>query len=328
MVVKPNRVHQLFSRTRVLAYVLAYSRTSFTQTPVDAWRKITFAAPAKNASNGISPNFRVTRAVLISDRCAINRRIVCAVFAHGGQTWPRGARARARVGGTCSYVWWVHVVVNLGCQTFEIHQFCILGVKRFASREHRTRDILPKRSATVPLDRRDGDDEVTRFWWSRTSQTDTRSRFNVLRYVTLTVVNLTDTSQCIQPLYSLQQVPNLLLHYRGGSGGSLPPAPPATICITSVVNLTDTSHCIQSYHILQQVPNLLLHYRGGSGGSLPPAPPPRYVSLLWWISLTLVNVFSLFTHCNKYRIYFYIIEGGPGGASPRHHLLDMYHFCG
>ena len=66
--------------------VLAYSRTSFTQTPVDAWRKITFAAPAKNASNGIGPNFRVTRAVLISDRCAINRRIVCAVFAHGGQT--------------------------------------------------------------------------------------------------------------------------------------------------------------------------------------------------------------------------------------------------
>ena len=69
-----------------LAYSRTYSRTSFTQTPVDAWRKITFAAPAKNASNGIGPNFRVTRAVLISDRCAINRRIVCAVFAHGGQT--------------------------------------------------------------------------------------------------------------------------------------------------------------------------------------------------------------------------------------------------
>ena len=73
----------LASRTKLL---VQYSRTSFTQTPVDAWRKITFAAPAKNASNGISPNFRVTRAVLISDRCAINRRIVCAVFAHGGQT--------------------------------------------------------------------------------------------------------------------------------------------------------------------------------------------------------------------------------------------------
>ena len=43
--------------------------------------------------------------------------------------------------------------------------------------------------------------------------------------------------------------------------------------------------------------------------------------LLRCISLTLVTVFSLFTHCNKYRIYFYIIEGGPGGASPRHHLL-------
>ena len=86
LVVKPNRVHQLFSRTYSRTRVLAYSRTSFTQTPVDAWRKITFAAPAKNASNGIFPNFRVTRAVLISDRCAINRRIVCAVFAHGGQT--------------------------------------------------------------------------------------------------------------------------------------------------------------------------------------------------------------------------------------------------
>ena len=47
--------------------------------------------------------------------------------------------------------------------------------------------------------------------------------------------------------------------------------------------------------------------------------------LLRCISLTLVTVFSLFTHCNKYRIYFYCIEGGPGGASPRHHLLDMYH---
>ena len=160
---------------------------------------------------------------------------------------------------------WDPPILYLGCQTF-----CI---KRASNPRHFA-GKFPKRSATVPLDRRDGDDEVTRFWWSRTSQTDTRSRFNVLRYVTLTVVNLTDTSQCIQPLYSLQQVPNLLLHYRGGSGGSLPPAP-----------------------------------------------PPRYVSLLWWISLTLVNVFSLFTHCNKYRIYFYIIEGGPGGASPRHHLL-------
>ena len=87
------------------------------------------------------------------------------------------------------------------------------------------------------------------------------------------VVNLTDTSQCIQPFYSLRQVPNLLLHYRGGSGGSLPPAPPPRYVSLTVVNLTDTSQCIQSFHSLQQVPNLLLHYRGGSGGSLPPAPP-------------------------------------------------------
>ena len=67
----------------------------------------------------------------------------------------------------------------------------------------------------------------------------------MLRYVTLTVVNLTDTSQCIQPLYSLQQVPNLLLHYRGGSGGSLPPAPPPRYVSLTVVNLTNTSQCIQ-----------------------------------------------------------------------------------
>ena len=39
--------------------------------------------------------------------------------------------------------------------------------------------------------------------------------------------------------------------------------------------------------------------------------------------LTLVNVFILYTNCHKYRIYFSIIEGGPGGASPRHHLLQI-----
>ena len=65
-----------------LAYVLA---VTFTQTPVQVWRKITFAAPAQNAWFRISPNFRRTRAILISDRCAISRRIVCANFAHGGQ---------------------------------------------------------------------------------------------------------------------------------------------------------------------------------------------------------------------------------------------------
>ena len=79
----------------------------------------------------------------------------------------RDHAARARVGGDMFLRMVSSCVVNLGCQTFEIHQFCILGVKRFASRDrrerNRTRDILPKRSATVPLDRRDGDDEVTRF---------------------------------------------------------------------------------------------------------------------------------------------------------------------
>ena len=39
--------------------------------------------------------------------------------------------------------------------------------------------------------------------------------------------------------------------------------------------------------------------------------------------LTLVSVFILYTYCHKYRINFSIIEGGPGGASPRHHLLQI-----
>ena len=40
-------------------------------------------------------------------------------------------------------------------------------------------------------------------------------------------------------------------------------------------------------------------------------------------SLTLVTVFSLFTHCNKYRIYFSIIEGGPGEPPPGTISFDM-----
>ena len=89
-------------------------------------------------------------------------------FLRTGAKRDHAARARARAGGGDMFLRMVSsCVVNLGCQTFEIHQFCILGVKRFASREHRTRDLVPekfpKRCATVPLDRRDGDDEVTRF---------------------------------------------------------------------------------------------------------------------------------------------------------------------
>ena len=57
---------------------------------------------------------------------------------------------------------------------------------------------------------------------------------------------------------------------------------------------------------------------------LPPTCDDMY-HLLWWISLTLVIVFSLFTHCNKYRIYFYIIEGGPGEPPPGTTCYDMYH---
>ena len=120
---------------------------------------------------------------------------MCRFCARGANVTTRRARARARVGGTCSYVWWVHVVVNLGCQTFEIQPI-----------------FLPK--------------------------LEIRIYFYELKY---------------------------------------------------------RIYLLDKYHLLR------------------------------CISLTLVTVFSLFTHCNKYRIYFYIFEGGPGGASPRHHLLDMYH---
>ena len=155
--------------SRVLAYCVLRTVT-FTQTPVQVRRKITFAAPAQNSSVGCAVFFRVTRSVLISDRCAISRRIVCAVFAHWGQTWPRGARARARGWGghVLRYGWWKY-----GCQTLLI------------------------------------------------------------------------------------------------------------------------------------------------------SPMIFFFLLFCSDSLTLVSVFSLFTHCNKYRIYFSIIEGGPGGASPRHHLLQI-----
>ena len=81
-----------YSRTRVPAYfcVLAYCvilRTvTFTQTPVQVRRKITFAAPAQNSSYRPYRFFKRTRAVLIYGRPASYRRIVCLVFAHGVQT--------------------------------------------------------------------------------------------------------------------------------------------------------------------------------------------------------------------------------------------------
>ena len=80
---QPNRVHKLFSRTRVLGY----SRTvTFTQTPVQVRRKITFAAVTQNSSVRPYRFFKRTRAVLIYGRPASYRRIVCLVFAHGVQT--------------------------------------------------------------------------------------------------------------------------------------------------------------------------------------------------------------------------------------------------
>ena len=78
-------------------------------------------------------------------------------FLRTGGKRDHAARARARAGGGDMFLRMVSsCVVNLGCQTFEIHQFCILGVKRFASRDrrerNRTRDILPENSlSVVPL---------------------------------------------------------------------------------------------------------------------------------------------------------------------------------
>ena len=74
-------------RTRVLRTV------TFTQTPVQVRRKITFSAVTQNSSYRSARFFKRTRAVLIYGRPASYRRIVCLVFAHGVQTWPRGARS-------------------------------------------------------------------------------------------------------------------------------------------------------------------------------------------------------------------------------------------
>ena len=74
-------------RTRVLRAV------TFTQTPVQVRRKITFSAVTQNSSVRPYRFFKRTRAVLIYGRPASYRRIVCLVFAHGVQTWPRGARS-------------------------------------------------------------------------------------------------------------------------------------------------------------------------------------------------------------------------------------------
>ena len=80
-----------FSRVLRTAYfcVLAYCvlRTvTFTQTPVQVRRKITFSAVTQNSSVRPYRFFKRTRAVLIYGRPASYRRIVCLVFAHGVQT--------------------------------------------------------------------------------------------------------------------------------------------------------------------------------------------------------------------------------------------------
>ena len=82
---------RVLSRTRVLTYfcVLAYCvlrAVTFTQTPVQVRRKITFSAVTQNSSVSPYRFFKRTRAVLIYGRPASYRRIVCLVFAHGVQT--------------------------------------------------------------------------------------------------------------------------------------------------------------------------------------------------------------------------------------------------
>ena len=73
---------------------------------------------------------------------------MCRFCARGANVTTRRARARARGGGDMFLRMVSSCVVNLGCQTFEIPNFVSWVSQRFASREHRTRDILPKRSAT------------------------------------------------------------------------------------------------------------------------------------------------------------------------------------
>ena len=104
--------------SRVLAYsrTFAYSRTrvlravTFTQTPVQVRRKITFSAVTQNSSVRIARHFRRTRAVLIYGRPASYRRIVCLVFAHGVQTWPRGARSHMTSRS--------HFIISIQCTVF------------------------------------------------------------------------------------------------------------------------------------------------------------------------------------------------------------------
>ena len=89
-------------------------------------------------------------------------------FLRTGGKRDHAARARARAGGGDMFLRMVSsCVVNLGCQTFEIQPILYLGCQTFcikrASNPRHFAGKFPKRSATVPLDRRDGDDEVTRF---------------------------------------------------------------------------------------------------------------------------------------------------------------------
>jgi hypothetical protein len=93
LVVKPNRVHQLFSRC-----VLAYLRTFFssTQTPVQVWRKTTFSAVTKKRDICFSHKVSMIGRYTVPTLLLLLRTFSRAFLPLGGQTSPRGAREGAR----------------------------------------------------------------------------------------------------------------------------------------------------------------------------------------------------------------------------------------
>ena len=132
--------------SRVLAYF-------FTQTPVERLAKNHVCRPCEKTPLAELPRTSGLPAPYSSPTDVRFIGGLYVPFLRTGGKRDHAARARARAGGGDMFLRMVSsCVVNLGCQTFEIHQFCILGVKRFASREHRTRDILPENSlSVVPL---------------------------------------------------------------------------------------------------------------------------------------------------------------------------------
>ena len=110
LVVKPNRVHQLFSRTRVRTRVLAYSRTRvlayfFHPDPCSGMAKKHIFGRNEKTRRRVFPQSEHDREVHCSDQTAASQDIPPRRFpALGGKHDRRRARARA-MWGPCYYVW-------------------------------------------------------------------------------------------------------------------------------------------------------------------------------------------------------------------------------